>query len=87
MHIEKAVKLVHNLTDDELHRYAQLCEVDIVEYRKTIEHYTPQQMLKYGAPYIQSMRDKKATFLHELEARKNEKPKDEVRTSRWGFGG
>jgi len=70
MHIEKAVKLVYSLTDEELFRYAQLCEVEIINYKGTITHYTPAQMLKYGAPYIQSMKDHKATFLAELETRK-----------------
>lgn len=70
MHIEKAAKLIHNLTDDELFRYAQLCEVEIVNYKTTITHYTPEQMRKYGVPYIQSMKDYKATFLAELETRK-----------------
>lgn len=70
MHIEKAVKLVHNLTDEELFRYAQLCEVEIVNYKQTITNYSPEQMRKYGAPYIQSMRDHKATFLAELDTRK-----------------
>lgn len=89
MQIEIAVKKVQELTDDELFRYAQLCEVEVIEYKKTIQHFTPEQMLKHGVPYIQSMRDKKATFLSELEARKknNEKQQSEVRTSRWGFGG
>lgn len=89
MFIEKAVKLVHTMTDDELQRYAQLCEVDIINYKETIKNYTPEQMRKYGVPYIQSMRDHKETFLHELNRRKveNEEPKSEVRTSRWGFGG
>jgi hypothetical protein len=73
MYIEKAVKFVHNLTDDELFRYAQLCEVDIVNYKESIKNYTPEQMLKYGIPYIQSMKDNKATFLAELESRKNAK--------------
>lgn len=80
MYIEKALKLVHNLTEDELFRYAQLCEVDIVNYRETIKHYTPEQMRRYGAPYIQSMRDNKATFLAELESRKAKEPSTDPKT-------
>jgi len=88
MHIEKAVKLVHTMTDDELQRYAQLCEIEILNYKESIKNYTPDQMLRHGIPYIQTVKDNKATFLHELETRKkNEKQQSEVRTSRWGFGG
>ena len=88
MHIEKAVKLVHTMSDDELFRYAQLCEIEIINYKEAIKNYTPEQMRRHGAPYIQSLRDNKETFLHELNSRKkNEKSEGEVRTSRWGFGG
>lgn len=73
MHIEKAVKLVHTMTDDELFRYAQLCEIEIINYKECIKNYTPEQMRKHGIPYIQSLKDNKATFLHELDSRKTEK--------------
>lgn len=73
MYIEKAVKLAQNLTDDELFRYAQLCEVEIINYKGTIKDFTPEQMRKHGIPYIQSMRDHKETFLQELKSRKTEK--------------
>ncbi len=69
MNIDIAVKKVRELTEDELGRYAQLCEVEVVEYKRSIEHFTPEQMKRYGIPHIQELRDKKATFLYELKQR------------------
>ena len=76
MQIEIAVKKVQELTDDELHRYAQLCEVEVIEYKKSIQHFNHEQMRRYGIPHIQDLRDKKTTFIAELKSRKeNAKPK------------
>lgn len=76
MQIDIAVKKTKELTNDELYRYAQLCEVEVVEYKKSIQHFTPEQMRRYGIPHIQDLRDKKETFLHELRLRKeNANPK------------
>lgn len=71
MQIDIAVKKVKELTESELFRYAQLCEVEVVNYKECIKNYTPEQMRRYGIPYIQNLRDKKETFLHELKLRKS----------------
>lgn len=70
--IEIATKKIKDLTEDELARYAQLCEVEVIEYKKSITHFNPDQMLRYGIPHIQALRDKKETFLYELKLRKED---------------
>ena len=74
MDIEKAIRVITSLTEAELSRYVQLCEIDIIEYKESTKHYTTEQKLKYATPYIRNMKDNKAMFMAELESRKAKEP-------------
>jgi hypothetical protein len=77
MQIEIAVKKCKELSDDELHRYAQLCEIEMVEYRKETKDYSPDRKLRHAQPWLQHLRDQKETFLQELRSR-HEKQQSKV---------
>ncbi len=71
MHIEIAVKKVKELTDDELHRYAQLCEIEMVNYKKETKDFSPERKLRHVTPMLQHLKDQKQTFLYELKSRQD----------------
>lgn len=71
MNIQVAVKKVKELTDGELSRYAQLCEIEIVNYRETTKNDSVEKKLRYGTSWIQNLRDQKEMFLMELRLRQS----------------
>jgi len=71
MRIDIAVKKVKELTDDELYRYAQLCEIEIIDYKESSKNF-PINKLQYKIAWLRHLQDQKTTFLYELERRKHD---------------
>lgn len=69
--IDIAFKKIKDLTEDELHRYAQLCEIEMVEHRRQTKDWTPDKKLRYATPQLKHLKDQKETFLYELKLRQD----------------
>ena len=67
MNVSTALKKIDELTSAQLRHMIQVIDIEIVNYHRVTENYTPDQMLKYGTPFLRRLEDQKITFENKLK--------------------
>ena len=71
MNIQTAIRKIKTLTNAELNKTVALCDIDITNYKHTIENYPPRRMEKNGIPFLNRLKRQKQLFLDELSRRES----------------
>lgn len=66
MNISKALKKINDLNQQQLEHFYQLANEDVLRYKHVIRNYSPEDMEKYGLPYLrrlEAIRDEFESYL------------------------
>ncbi len=62
MNIRTALEKIDSLSIEELRHMSQLCEIEIINYEKSIKNYDELMMERYGLPYLSRLKERKQEF-------------------------
>lgn len=69
MLVGTALRKLKKLTQAQLERCIQQCQVDIDNYKVAIRNYDENKMKKYGLPFLVSLQEVQNSFINELSKR------------------
>lgn len=64
-----ALRKLKKLSQPQLERCIQQCQVDIDNYKLAIRNYDEAKMRKYGLPHLVSLQEVQTAFVNELGKR------------------